>query len=501
VRAGLLTFLVAALSLVGQSAAASCPTPSNGKPALCRNDFKLELHQGPIFAPLRVTAMGGAYAAIAEGVEGLGQNAASAAVRPPYSTGDFEYDLSASWYLPGAFGDTDFDNRGEAGLNSTSFFYTFGALAQYRGWAIGASADFQRYTLSSSDPTVPSASISVGRGHASIARTFLDDQLSLGGGVRVALASVNTLSPGASSRDIFQRTQDNVLSMSGLSPEIGALYKPDFAPWRLGVTYRFPVSAAAPSDSVVSVDDLGVRRAAGLALPEQVYLPWELEIGVALNAGPRPLNPRRIEPRAHERLVDEEILAQREARRRVQQRELSGIEDPVRRRRREEEFARAEPYVVAEEDARRELLHDQLEDERRARYKNWPRARILVVAEALITGSTTRGVGVQSFLRQEDVTSGARVTVQPRLGLEGEPVIDWVIARIGTYVEPSRYSATPLVGGVLAGARQHFTFGLEVRTFTWDLLGAMRPTPFTIQLGGDLAPRYQNFGLSVGLWH
>jgi hypothetical protein len=99
------------------------------------------------------------------------------------------------------------------------------------------------------------------------------------------------------------------------------------------------------------------------------------------------------------------------------------------------------------------------------------------------------------------VTSGARVTVQPRLGLEGEPVIDWVIARIGTYVEPSRYSTTPLVGGVLAGARQHFTFGLEVRTFTWDLLGAMRPTPFTIQVGGDLAPRYQNFGLSVGLWH
>jgi hypothetical protein len=54
---------------------------------------------------------------------------------------------------------------------------------------------------------------------------------------------------------------------------------------------------------------------------------------------------------------------------------------------------------------------------------------------------------------------------------------------------------------VLAGARQHFTFGLEVRTFSSTVLGLLKRRSFTLNLAGDLAPRYQNLGLSIGVWH
>jgi hypothetical protein len=56
--------------------------------------------------------------------------------------------------------------------------------------------------------------------------------------------------------------------------------------------------------------------------------------------------------------------------------------------------------------------------------------------------------------------------------------------RGGTYLEPSR------TGG---SARQHATFGAEVRLpFWWR----------DLQLGfaGDLAPRFQNVSLSLGFW-
>ena len=154
----------------------------------------------------------------------------------------------------------------------------------------------------------------------------------------------------------------------------------------------------------------------------------------------------------------------------------------------------------AAEERRLGDLRRRLSEERRARYTNWPRARILILADVVLTGTTRNGVGLQSFLRQEDVGSGDRITLQPRLGLESEPLVNRLVTRIGTYVEPTRYQrdAGP---GILSGSRQHFTFGLEVRTFAWDILGLVRRTDFALKLVGDLAPRYQNFGLSFGTWH
>ncbi|MCS6899178.1 MAG: hypothetical protein RMJ98_05290 [Myxococcales bacterium] len=492
-------FLVASL-IAAPARAQMCP-PTGTAPSLCRNDFAIDLYQGPVLAPLRVMALGGAYSAMASGVDGLGQNTASAAVRLPYSFSTFDYDVSLSVYLPGAFGKTDFDNRGEVGLNSFAFFYSLGAQVQWGPWGLAALLDFQRYTLAARPGSnLPPAVLQIGRMRVAGGAMMIQNQATLGVGLRGVRATVAALASSSQLNKIFLPPTTNLLSMTGVSPEVGLVLHPDYVPWRLGVTYRLPVSASGSTDTRSTVGSDGVRRAAGLALPSRVEWPWELEVGIALSAGPRPLNPRWIDPRDHEISARQAIDEARAARRKAREMELASLPDPIARHERYEELQQEEFRLATEENTRLADLRRLLEEERKARYDNWPRPRILVLADLLLTGSTPDGIGLQSFLRQEDVPSGSSVTYQPRLGIEGEPVLNRMMARVGTYLEPSRYQI-PEGSGFLAGARQHFTFGLEVRAFTSSLWGLVKTTQFTINLAGDLAPRYQNLGISLGTWH
>jgi hypothetical protein len=63
-------------------------------------------------APIRVTGLGGAYIASAEGVEGAAVNSASPAVRDIYSYGWWDYDLALGASILGTLSGTDFDNHG-----------------------------------------------------------------------------------------------------------------------------------------------------------------------------------------------------------------------------------------------------------------------------------------------------------------------------------------------------------------------------------------------------
>lgn len=490
--------LAAALTAAG-AAGAACPPAASSRAPLCRNDYNVEVVQGPVLAPLAVLAMGGAYAAIADGVEGLGSNAAASAVRAPYAASWFSYDFSYGASLPGAFGRTDFDNRGEVGLNSTAFFYTVGGILQWGPFGIGANADFQRYTIASTD-TTPGSVVNLGNFHVSSAYALLGHQLFVGAGLRGLRTVVHTLSPGASTRAIFVSTRDQSLSMLGFAPELGFVVAPDWSPWRLGATYRFPLSTSG-DPSGVAVDDEGVRRAGGFPMPARVLQPGELQVGAVLSAGPRPLNPKWLNPHEQEATVRARIAERRAARRMSNDVELARLADPVARAARAAELRARERRLREEEDTHFDEWSSLLKDARRARYRNWPRARIQVAAEVVITGTSPDAVGLQSFLRREDVPSGSKRTIQPRLGIEGEPIPYWMIARVGTYVEQTRYRLSP-EPGLLAGARQHFTFGIEQKLFTSGMLGLYsKQTEWRITFAGDVAPRYQNIGLSVGTWH
>jgi hypothetical protein len=65
--------------------------------------------------------------------------------------------------------------------------------------------------------------------------------------------------------------------------------------------------------------------------------------------------------------------------------------------------------------------------------------------------------------------------------------------RIGSYLEPSRFSDVSV--------RQHFTLGGDLRLFEWDVFGLAPDASWRVTVAGDFAPRYQNLGLSAGLWH
>src|SRR5262249_1285975 len=61
---------------------------------ITNNNYAIELFQGPLIAPIRVTGVGGAYIALAEDTAGAAVNSASPAVRDAYSTTWFDYDAT-----------------------------------------------------------------------------------------------------------------------------------------------------------------------------------------------------------------------------------------------------------------------------------------------------------------------------------------------------------------------------------------------------------------------
>lgn len=473
----------AAAVAVALGAAAS---PAAAEP-LPDNRYALDLFQGPILAPLRVTGIAGAYAGYAEGIAGMVANAAAPALREPFSVSWFAADPAASISIPLELSENnDFDNSGDIDADYSNFIYvTLGGQLQVGIFGAGFNAELQRYSLEAGDTE---SAITLGKYHLLVGVQVLDGQLALGVGARAV--SLGVAAPEAD------------LILAGVAPELGFLVRPNWESYRIGATFRFPVNGGRFFGDEVTVDEKGIRRAGGLVLPDEVVLPWELELGLAVQVGPRPLNPEWINPHAQEQTVRKD-----RARRRAQQearwvRELREIEDPlqqaVRRREIEAERARRD----ADEEQALEEAYRTLKQERRARFWNWPREHLLITAELLVTGAVARGVSLGRFLGQnyeenQDKpsvvgSSGTNINFSPRFGIETEPIPDLVHTRFGSYYEPNRFD---LVG------RQHFTFGADLRLFTTTWWGLVPDVTYKAQASMDLAPRYQSVSAGIGVWH
>jgi hypothetical protein len=433
-----------------------------------------------------VTGVGGAYIASAEDTEGSAVNAAAPAVRDPYSAGWFDYDVSAGISTPGEFGQTDFDNHGDSGpphAKAGDFVdLNAGATVQMGGLGVAATTDLQTFTLSNGAAGSPALTLQAGRWRGLGSYGMFGGQLAVGGGARVVTMQV-------------QSASGTLLTMTGFAPEAGALLMPTGRQWRIGATVRAPVSAGVFGKDVTT-DANGIRRAGNFVLPDQVVLPWEVEAGIAYQLGPRPLNPGWKNPHAQEGWLRARIAADRAKRARDRDEELARAR-PEMRAALEAELAREEASLRAIEDQRLDAETQRLKAVQRARYGNWPRERILLLASVLLTGPTTTGsnqsVSVEGFLDQSNEIVGRTVSATPRFGLEGEPIHDRMTLRAGTYVEPSRYdTGTP---------RQHFTFGGDVRLIPLDFWGLLPEANWKIGLFVDLAPRYVNGGIGIGEWH
>jgi hypothetical protein len=113
-----------------------------------------------------------------------------------------------------------------------------------------------------------------------------------------------------------------------------------------------------------------------------------------------------------------------------------------------------------------------------------------VAVDLVTTGATSNGYGLEEFTFHQLQRSGRHIAVSLRGGVEYEWLPGRLRLRAGSYWEPERFDDV--------GGRLHGTFGAELRVFEFYLWGYRRGK---LGLTADLATRYRNVGLSIGLWH
>ena len=179
---------------------------------------------------------------------------------------------------------------------------------------------------------------------------------------------------------------------------------------RLAVAGRGGGARAASAAGVSASDNLtrnasGVLAGGGLRAPVARDLPWEVDMGIAYQLGPRPLNPGWENPHEQEACIRQQIVDHRAERALLREADLALL-SPEEQRAREPQLdaeeARCERSRTRSSRARSKRLYEQ----RKARYDNWPREKILLLASVLLTGASNNAVSLQGFLDQQVETVG-----------------------------------------------------------------------------------------------
>jgi hypothetical protein len=457
-------------------------------PKIVSSNYSLDLFQGPVTTASRVIGLAGAYTAIADWCEGEYSNAASPAVRAPYSIGKWDYDICIGFTNPLALAGNDFENRG-AGSDklptrfSNSVTVNAGLELQYGTVGVTVVYDQIRFGLSQNVNSATD-SVAINRVTGSIANAFLDEQLVVGVGFRAATFDLD--------RQVALGLSETLLSSGGASAQFGAILKPKRSPFRLGAAIRNEIDVTDVrgtgqlADGSQVVGTLPNRT----ILPSRIVVPWEVEVGGAIELGRRPLNPPRLDTTHAEDSIRARYDDARLDRARRYAGELEGAKnkEPLRRRFEIEELAIENQEARAIEEALDELARLQ-----KSRARLWDRRQALLLLSVLVTGNVPNAVGISDFLSQRNIASGSNIVVSPRFAMETEPIKDWLMIRGGTYFEPARYAD--------AASREHFTLGTDVRLCKFNPWGIFGDDPWRVRLAADLSARYFNYGLSLGKYH
>jgi hypothetical protein len=456
-------------------------------------------------ASARVTGLAGAYVAIAEGTDGDIQTPVAPAMRAAHSVDHFDYELGLGLTLPATLTSTDFFNTGHgrtrlADAEQQGFVFVTPSLNLTWGtFGLGATLELQNYSLRrSSDATTNARQDELAAeftvGHLQAAELLAKGQLAVGVGVRVLSLAVKN--PGAPSG------KTHLFATIGAGLEVGALWKPTGERYRLGAALRSAVSTNPDPQSFVAANAAGDRVVGDPAdplnafwLPDRIDQPWDLNLGVAVQLGPRPFNPPWVDP---DQKDDQERLALRT--RAAERRRQRDAQIGALRRKGPRDGA-----AVAALDA--ELESDEALDEVRLarvraeahrelqrRHAQLARPYVRLSLSVVMTGPVAEAVGVESFLQRVTLRSGERTVYSPRLGIETEMVPNWLKLRGGSYAEPSRFAT--------GTTRLHGTFGFDAKVFAWTIFGLFEEgTEWHLSTSVDGAARYLGWGLSAGVWH
>ena len=472
--------------------------PADGQP-ITTNHYGIDLFQGPVLASTRVIGLAGAFVAIGEGVEGNTQNPAAPAVRVPWSNSHLDYDLGFGVTFPSTLKNSDFFNSGRRtdlpkGTTSGGFvFLDAAANLQFGKWGIGATTGLQTYALNrdTSDSAAKvadqlEATISVT--HIQLARAFLDGQAIIGIGDRIGTLAVNN-------QNTLNTTQKSLFSSVGNGYEAGFVVKPNDYQFRIGAAFRTGVTTrpSADSESVLYQNDSANR----LYLPDRVTLPWDFDVGLAIQLGPRPLNPRWVDPSVElercKRFLHWRQL-ERERRRRFELGRVASVHGDVTAAAHalDDEFS----LEAALDEVTLDRAQDNLDAEIRRRLRELQRFHVLILSSLVITGTTQEAVGVESFLERVTQRSGATLSYSPRVAVEIESVPNWLRLRAGSYHEPTRFPSNS------KGGRIHGTLGFDVKLFPFEAFGLVHEgTTWRLSGSLDAARNYFGWSAAIGVWH
>ena len=250
--------------------------------------YSLDMVEIPVLGAGRVVSMGGAFVALAEGIDGVPFNPAAYAVRNPREHHFFEWEISPSVSFGTSKNDLFNSGRGRLQVDDM-IFLDVGLRLQFGPFAIGGYTHLESYAAEIDGRSVD---VVTTRSHLGGAWAFMQGQLVVGGGLRVLRTSL-----AASTTEGETLTLD-LFSFVGYGLELGAVYRPADRQFRLGASLRGPVHAQVdPALSSVGGSGPQVPRPSGFRSP------FELRLGVAYQFGPRRLNFRSFENKGIERRV------------------------------------------------------------------------------------------------------------------------------------------------------------------------------------------------------
>lgn len=417
--------------------AGSLPAGEAEAQSLTDGSYTIDLTDLPVLGAPRAVGLGGAYGAVGEGAAAaMAWNPAAVATRGHWEHDWFEWDVAFGAILPSTMDSSHFFGAdGGTELPTKDFqFFDAGLRLQFGPVGVGVLVRPRVFEVPVSglgDVNVTAQTI-----HSDAAIALMDGTIVVGVGFRFA-----NLAMSVQGRSL--------LDVQGTGFEGGVTYRPIGEGYRLSAVVRSPILV----NRVVVDPALDAVH----SVPRSVGFPWELAFGGGFGFGERPLNPTLVvDPRRRER------------------------------RRRERELRRQEEAdASAQEDSERPPPEPTPAD--RPRYG-------LVTGELVVQGRLRDAVGLDGFLQETRRTWGDRVTVSPRVGIEGEPWRNRMKLRGGTYLEPARSSVT--------SPRMHFTHGFDFRVFDFDLFDVLdEPISVQVTFTGDVARQYAAFGFGVGIWH
>lgn len=423
--------LALSLGLIFGARQAAAQLAPEGAP-IDDSDYTIDFYTGPILDSSRNTGLAGSYSALSDGVGGYGVNPSSVALRVPWSKNWFDWELDGSITLPSTLRDTDFDNNGDTSVgNDAALYLTGGAGFQFGELGIGLSFGVNSYETTSVDGDGMQQGLDVSFVTLNLVAGCVLQEGQLALGVGLGGQSVQL------ARILPDGSQRDLASVTGTTLQAGAIWAPTRISVRAGIALRVAPGDDSANPDGVEPDTNGNYRVDNFLLPRRITVPAELQVAFATQLF------RRLN---------------------------FGWHSPRRPRR--------EPIDPAEANA----------------YRSLPRRRVLLSGALKITFPTEDGVGTDSFLLQRVERSGQTVAISPRVGVETEPIIDWLVVRAGSYYEPTRFPGS--------SARVHATAGADLHIpIFWSLFGLLDDdTSFRIGGAIDGAQRYFGWSISAGLW-